>query len=100
MPVSVPSGLALELSRARLLDGREASFDAWMETLHERYDECLATLPGEQMASLLTRWRKKMALPEHCRSGYRPLQELLGLTVSLPMTSRLTTDLLVPSRNG
>ena len=49
-PVSVPSGLALELSRARLLDGREASFDAWMETLHERYDECLATLPGEQMA--------------------------------------------------
>lgn len=50
MPPSVPEGMRLELSRARLLDGAEASFDDWMTTLHARYDECLATLPGEQMA--------------------------------------------------
>ena len=35
---------------ARLLDGREASFDEWMRMLHDRYDECLATLPQERMA--------------------------------------------------
>jgi len=50
MPASVPEGVRLELSRARLLDGREAGFDDWMRTLHERYDECLASLPQEKMA--------------------------------------------------
>lgn len=50
MPPSVPEGVRLELSRARLLDGKEARFDDWMQTLHDRYDECLATLPQEQMA--------------------------------------------------
>lgn len=50
MPPSVPAGMRLELSRARLLDGEEARFDEWMAMLHERYDECLATLPQEQMA--------------------------------------------------
>lgn len=50
MPASVPQGIRLELSRARLLDGEEASFDEWMQMLHDRYDECLATLPQERMA--------------------------------------------------
>ena len=50
MPASVPSGMRMELSRARLLDGAEAFFDDWMEMLHDRYDECLATLGREQMA--------------------------------------------------
>lgn len=50
MPPSVPDGVRLELSRARLLDGQEARFADWMGTLHERYDECLATLPRERMA--------------------------------------------------
>ena len=50
MPASVPEGMSLQLSRARLLDGREASFDEWMRMLHDRYDECLATLPQERMA--------------------------------------------------
>ena len=50
MPSSVPPGLRMELSRARLLDGKEASFDDWMTMLHRRYDECLATLDRELMA--------------------------------------------------
>lgn len=50
MPMSVPSGMRLELSRARLLDGRESRFEEWMQMLHDRYDECLATLPQERMA--------------------------------------------------
>ena len=39
MPASVPQGMRMELSRARLLDGAESSFDDWMEMLHERYEE-------------------------------------------------------------
>ncbi|MGC5617278.1 DUF6176 family protein [Georgenia sp. Z1491] len=50
MPASVPPGLRLELSRARLLDGAEATFDEWMSTLHDRYDECEATLADERVA--------------------------------------------------
>ncbi|MCQ1952889.1 DUF6176 family protein [Arthrobacter sp. zg-Y238] len=50
MPPSVPQGMRMELSRARLLDSRESSFDDWMTMLHERYDECLATLGRELMA--------------------------------------------------
>lgn len=50
MPPSVPEGMQLELSRAKLLDGAERSFEDWMAMLHERYDECLATLPQERMA--------------------------------------------------
>ncbi|MCC3294744.1 DUF6176 family protein [Arthrobacter sp. zg-Y411] len=42
--------MRMELSRARLLDGAESSFDDWMEMLHKRYDECLATLERELMA--------------------------------------------------
>ncbi|GAB3559350.1 DUF6176 family protein [Spelaeicoccus albus] len=48
MPSTVPDGLRLELSRAKLLDGKEAQFDEWMQMLTERYDECLTTLPAER----------------------------------------------------
>ncbi|SEC50026.1 Acetyltransferase (GNAT) family protein [Paramicrobacterium humi] len=50
MPASVPAGVRLELSRAKLLDHAEARFDEWMAMLHTRYDECVATLPREKMA--------------------------------------------------
>ncbi|MDK1327255.1 DUF6176 family protein [Arthrobacter sp. zg-Y1143] len=50
VPASVPPGMRMELSRAKLLDGRESSFDDWMAMLHERYEECLATLDRELMA--------------------------------------------------
>ncbi len=50
MPASVPAGMRLELDRARLLDGQEAEFADWMAMLHERYAECVATLPQEKCA--------------------------------------------------
>lgn len=50
MPTSLPTGMKMELSRARLVDGKEARFDDWMQMLHDRYEECLATLPQERMA--------------------------------------------------
>jgi hypothetical protein len=50
MPPSVPAGMRLELSRARLLPGATAETDRWMGMLHERYAECVGTLPGEKMA--------------------------------------------------
>ena len=50
MPATVPDGLRLELSRALLLDGKEALLDEWMQMLTDRYDECLATLPAERAA--------------------------------------------------
>ena len=50
MPPTVPEGLSLELSRARLLDGKEALLDEWMQMLTDRYEECLATLPAERAA--------------------------------------------------
>lgn len=49
MPPSVSPGVRLELSRAPLLSGAEASFDDWMAMLHERYDECVASLDAERM---------------------------------------------------
>ena len=50
MPATVPAGLSLELSRALLLDGKEALLDEWMQMLTDRYEECLATLPNERAA--------------------------------------------------
>jgi len=50
MPASVPPGLRLELSRARVKTGKEAAFDEWMAMLHDRYDECLDTLSSERAA--------------------------------------------------
>lgn len=50
MPPSVPEGLRLELSRARILPGREEQLAKWMQMLHTRYAECQATLPAERAA--------------------------------------------------
>ena len=50
MPPSVPPGMRLELSRARLLPGAQAETERWMGMLHERYEECLDTLSAERMA--------------------------------------------------
>lgn len=50
MPLSVPSGLRLELSRARLLPGREQVADEWMEMLHRHHGEIVTNLDGERMA--------------------------------------------------
>jgi hypothetical protein len=50
MPSSVPSGMRLELARARIKPGKSARADAWMAMLNARYEECVATLAGEQMA--------------------------------------------------
>lgn len=48
MPATVPPGLRLELSRARINDGKEDELAEWMSMLTERYDECLETLPAER----------------------------------------------------
>ncbi|MTD16927.1 hypothetical protein GIS00_23615 [Nakamurella sp. YIM 132087] len=50
MPPTVPTGLRLELSRARLLPGRADEHRQWMQELTDRYDECLDTLPAERAA--------------------------------------------------
>ncbi len=50
MPPSVPAGMRLELSRARLLPGAQEETERWMAMLHERYEECLDTLSAERMA--------------------------------------------------
>lgn len=50
MPPTVPPGMRLELSRAKLLDGAEAEFEDWMRLLNDRAEECRATLAGERMA--------------------------------------------------
>lgn len=49
-PASIPNGMLVELSRARILPGKEAICDEWMEMLNNRLDECTATLAGERMA--------------------------------------------------
>ncbi|WP_235857100.1 DUF6176 family protein [Occultella glacieicola] len=50
MPATVPDGLRLELSRARILPGKEAELGIWMQMLTDRYAECQATLPAERAA--------------------------------------------------
>jgi hypothetical protein len=50
MPSSVPPGMRIELARARLQRGKVDRAAAWMQMLNDRYDECVATLAGEQMA--------------------------------------------------
>jgi hypothetical protein len=50
MPPSVPRGMRLELAPARIKPGKSARANEWMAMLNARYDECVATLPGEQMA--------------------------------------------------
>lgn len=48
MPATVPAGLRLELSRARVAEGKDGELDEWMAMLTERYDECLETLAAER----------------------------------------------------
>lgn len=48
MPQTVPPGLRLELSRARVADAMEGELVEWMAMLTARYDECLETLPAER----------------------------------------------------
>ncbi len=48
MPASVPEGLRLALSRARIVDGKEPEFDEWINMLNDRYDACVETLPAER----------------------------------------------------
>ncbi len=50
MPPSVPPGMRLELSRARLLPGAQDETERWMKMMHDRYDDCLDTLSAERMA--------------------------------------------------
>jgi hypothetical protein len=49
-PQSIPEGLVVELSRARVLPGASAEADRWMQMLDDRVDECVATLDRERMA--------------------------------------------------
>ncbi|MET9893519.1 DUF6176 family protein [Streptomyces sp. NPDC006465] len=49
-PASIPSGLVVELSRAKVKPGAEAEADRWMRMLNDRLDECVATLDRERMA--------------------------------------------------
>ena len=48
MPSTVPSGLRLELSRSRIIAGKESEFGEWMEMLNDRYDESLAVISAER----------------------------------------------------
>ncbi|MFC4242640.1 DUF6176 family protein [Gryllotalpicola reticulitermitis] len=48
MPSSVPEGLRLELSRARVVDGKADEFEEWMKTLNDRYPEMQEGLPAER----------------------------------------------------
>ena len=48
MPVSVPPGMRLELSRSRIRTGQEAEFDEWMDMLNSRPVELQEGLPAER----------------------------------------------------
>jgi Family of unknown function (DUF6176) len=47
---SIPDGLVVKLSRAKVLPGASSEADRWMEMLNDRVDECVATLDRERMA--------------------------------------------------
>ena len=49
-PATIPAGLRVELSRARVKPGRSDGADRWMQMLNDRADECVATLDRERMA--------------------------------------------------
>lgn len=48
--MSIPEGLIVELSRAKVKRGASAEADKWMKMLNDRIDECVATLDRERMA--------------------------------------------------
>lgn len=43
-PISIPAGLRVELSGAKLSPGASQTTDVWMAMLNDRIDECPATL--------------------------------------------------------
>jgi hypothetical protein len=47
---TIPAGLRIELSRAKVLPGQSAEADRWLQLLNDRADECVATLDRERMA--------------------------------------------------
>lgn len=49
-PSSIPAGLVVELSRAKVLPGASHEADRWMQMLDDRSEECVATLDRERMA--------------------------------------------------
>lgn len=49
MPSSVPQGMRLELSRAKLVSGKEAEFEQWMNMLNSRPAELQVGLPAERV---------------------------------------------------
>jgi hypothetical protein len=49
-PRSIPEGLVVELSRAKVLPGAGEEADRWMAMLDDRVEECVATLDRERMA--------------------------------------------------
>lgn len=49
-PPSIPPGVVVELSRSRVLPGMGDEVDRWMAMLHDRIDECVASLDRERMA--------------------------------------------------
>src|SRR3954449_3372673 len=49
-PRSIPEGLVVELSRAKVLPGASAEAERWMRMLDDRVEECVATLDRERMA--------------------------------------------------
>lgn len=49
-PATIPDGLRVELSRAKVKPGQSAAADRWMHMLNDRVDECVATLDRERMA--------------------------------------------------
>jgi hypothetical protein len=50
LPVTIPAGLRVELSRAKVKQGMSDEADRWMKMLNDRADECVATLDRERVA--------------------------------------------------
>lgn len=48
MPLSVPQGMRLELSRSRIASGKEQAFEEWMNMLNSRPDELQQGLSAER----------------------------------------------------
>jgi len=48
MRSTVVRGLRLELSRSRIIEGKDDEFGEWMERLNTRYDESLAAISAER----------------------------------------------------
>ena len=48
MPRSVPPGMRLELSRSRIVSGKEPAFEEWMNMLNSRPDELQQGLAAER----------------------------------------------------